>query len=402
MYRPRFIQKYLYVVFYVIFSALWFFVNILKIPILNFTYFVVSTLLIGAVVFQVKRVTEFLQITVFIILYAACDDLLSSLLSLISNDASPVLLLIKIIAIQTMIFVLSRLLIAFFKRQRINIVKGQFVVLIVIMLLSIASIYIITLLATYRGSQTVLSVTLLLMAVISGFLNLAIFYIIDNMSKSYRLENDLTLMKQQMDMQYQYYRQLEAEYDNSQKIVHDIKNHIRVMERLYQEDRPDGELEYTKQINQIVDRLGLKFKCGNKILNIIMNEKIRLCDLNQIEFLWSVENVDFSFMEDIDITAIFANLLDNAIEACKKIVRGKKFMEIRIYHYNDMVIINLVNSIESVPERAQGEFVSSKREHKAVGLSNVKEAVKKYSGDLNISVEQNEFSVSIIFPDKPS
>lgn len=406
MYQPRFHQKYVKILSYFVFSALWFYVNSLKVPIFNFTYFVLSTILIGVFLYKAKRIVELLQIFVFIFCYAGLDDLLSALLSLFSNaavtpDENALLLLIKVIAIQTFMFVFSKILIAFLKKQKLSMIyKGHFLFLSLIIILNIITIYIITILATFQSNPTMTYLTLLLMAIISGFLNLAIFYIIDNMSKSYKLENDLTLMKQQMDMQYKYYQQLEMEYDNSQKIMHDIKKHIQVMERLNQNGLTEEGLEYTKRISQIVEQLGFKFKCNNKILNIIINENIKLCDLNQIEFIYSIENINFDFMDDVDITIIFANLLDNSVEACRRIAKGSKFIEIRIYYYNDMVIINLINSIGRIPESSQGEFVSSKKGHKAIGLSNVKETVKKYDGDIDISVEQDKFLVSIMFPRK--
>lgn len=405
MYPRRFVRKPVYLACYLLFSALWFYVSGFKIPVLNFTYFVAVTLLVGTVLYKARKAVDFLQIFVFIFCYAGLDDLLSALLSLVSTNATipgegALLMLIKIIAIQTLVFVFCRILISFLKRKSlVAVTRGPFLFLTFIIVLNMISIYIITVLSTFHSNATVTYLSLLLMAMISGFLNVAIFYLIDNISNSYKLENDITLMKQQMEMQYKYYQQLEAEYDNSQKIMHDVKKHIQVMERLNQEGLADEGLQYTKAISKTVERLGLKFKCSNKILNIIINENIRLCELNRIEFVYSIENIDLDFMDDMDITIIFANLLDNAVEACRR-ADGKKFIEIRIYSYNDMIIINLINSLGDIPESSQGEFVSSKNGHKAIGLSNVKETVKKYDGDMDISVEQSKFSVSIMFPRK--
>ena len=45
-----------------------------------------------------------------------------------------------------------------------------------------------------------------------------------------------------------------------------------------------------------------------------------------------------------------------------------------------------------------GQYLSSKKDHKALGLLNIKQAVSKYDGDIDIQVEQEKFIVSIMFP----
>jgi sensor histidine kinase regulating citrate/malate metabolism len=236
------------------------------------------------------------------------------------------------------------------------------------------------------------------MAIISVLLNISVILIYLNLSKSDQLENDMLLMKQRDDMQYSYYQQLEVEYNNSQKIVHDIKNHIKVIERLYSMNQFSESLEYAQKIYDIVDQLGMKFKSNNRILNIIVNEKMKMCQLHNIKFIYTVENVNLDFISDIDITTIFANILDNAIEACLKIKSVDKQIEFRLYRFNDMIVINLINSIETLPAKYGDEFISTKKDHKAIGLANVKACVKKYDGDFNVNFEQGKFSISIMLP----
>ncbi|MDF1493858.1 sensor histidine kinase [Caproiciproducens sp. CPB-2] len=291
------------------------------------------------------------------------------------------------------------MLIICFKRQKITyLYKKQYIFLALLPVSNVAIIYFIAILAAYKVDPTTTHFIMMMLAVISIILNLAVIYFFENVSKSDQLESEIVLIQQRMDMQYNYYQQLEIEYNNSQKIMHDIKNHVRVFERLYTAGQNTEGLEYAKKISEIVDELGMKFNCNNRILNIIVNEKMKICHLDGIEFIYSVENLNLNFIDDIDITAIFANLLDNAIEACNRIIDGTKRIELRIYQFHDMFIINLINSIQEIPVKSEEKFLSNKKNHKAIGLSNVNSSVKKYDGDINIEVEQGKFSVSIIFP----
>jgi|GEM_PF-2939746 Histidine kinase-, DNA gyrase B-, and HSP90-like ATPase. len=406
MYQSQYLRKSKKIVLYIVFTALWFCVSIIGIPIFNFTYFVIATFAIAFFVFGVKHLGEFLQIVIFIISYAACDTIISSALTVITGSipiysSHSTLLLFNVMIILTFMIAISKLLIIYYRNRKTTYMyKKQYIFLAALPILNVIVIYIIAILAVYKTDQSMIHYIMALMAVTSGVLSLAVFYFFDNISKSNQLENDITLMQQRVDMQYGYYQQLEIEYDSSQKIMHDIKNHIKVFERLYETGQAEEGLEYAKKIYEIVEELGLKFKSNNRILNIIINEKMKICERYQIEFIYSVENLDLGFIDDIDITAIFANILDNAIEACRQITGEKKQIELRVYQFNNMFIINLINDIEDVPRKGEEKFISSKKNHKAIGLSNVRTSVLKYDGDINIDVEQDKFSVSIIFPVK--
>ena len=50
-----------------------------------------------------------------------------------------------------------------------------------------------------------------------------------------------------------------------------------------------------------------------------MSQKIISAETENIKVHTEIEDLLLDFIVDIDITAIFANLWDNAIEACKKV-----------------------------------------------------------------------------------
>ena len=402
LYESKFYNKKIKIILYFVFTALWFGISLFGIPLLSFTYFVTITLIIGIFAYGAKNVKDILQIITFIISYAGCDNIISILLSIFTGNIplyskNATLLLINVIVVQTFMIAITKFLIIFFQKQKIPFsYRRKYIFLTILPIINILIIYIILVLPT--NNQITRHLIIILMAIISEIFNLAVLYFFENISNSLQLENEITLMQQRTDMQYNYYQQLEIEYKKSQNIMHDIKNHIKVLERLYQSGQNAEGLEYAERISEIVEGLGMKFKSNNRILNIIVNEKIRICKDGHIDFTYLVENIDLSFISDMDVTTIFANLLDNAIEACNKIVDETKQITLRVYQFNNMIIINLINSIDNAPVQDEGKLISSKKNHKAIGLSNVSAAVEKYDGDINIEIEQKNFSVSIMIP----
>ncbi|MEG1010096.1 MAG: ATP-binding protein, partial [Clostridia bacterium] len=125
------------------------------------------------------------------------------------------------------------------------------------------------------------------------------------------------LMKNKLDMQYEHYLSVQESHMKVKKLYHDINNHLSCIENLKNNNR-----EVSEYINNLKDEIKVfknTYNTGNMILDIIINEKSELCSKNGIKFICDINFSKVNFIKPIDISSIFANVLDNAIEACNKI-----------------------------------------------------------------------------------
>ena len=100
----------------------------------------------------------------------------------------------------------------------------------------------------------------------------------------------------------------------------------------------------------------------------------------------------------MDLTAIFANLWDNAIEACQKIKVEDRFIRILIGRVNDFYVIYFENSFNGYVKKRFDNIISTKESHKGVGLSIIKASAEKYSGTFNVLNDDTVFKVEILLP----
>lgn len=390
---------FFYIIAELIFGLIWFTISNLNIPLMNLFFLLISSCLVALLFYSGSAFWKIMQMTILSLSYVSLDVIIATALSNITKSPiplyskSPVLLLINVIMVQLIMLITYKGLILLLRKNKGQdsvILKKQYALFTLFPALNILVLYMLSILAADKSDNYLM----LLMALLLAILNFLILYFFDYVAKSEELRRENELMQERMDSQYNYYRQLEEMNEQSQKIMHDIKNHLQIIQALN-----NGEAnKYADKISSIVDNTALKFKSHNKLLNIIINLKMKECENNQITFNYTVEDTDLSFINDIDITAIFANLLDNAIEACNRISYGDKTIELRVYRHNDMLVITLINTFNAVALNDNGEYLSSKKGHKALGLSNVKQAVSNYNGDFNIQVEGNHFVSSIIFP----
>ena len=150
--------------------------------------------------------------------------------------------------------------------------------------------------------------------------------------------------------------------------MHDIKKHLEVLRSLKNLDSEQAK-EYSDVIEKEVDVLFEGFQCSNKILSVIMSQKISEAENLSIKVETKIEDILFEFVNDLDLTAIFANLWDNAIEACQKIKVEDRFIRILIGRVNDFYVIYFENSFNGYVKKRFDNIISTKESHKGVGLS---------------------------------
>ncbi len=213
--------------------------------------------------------------------------------------------------------------------------------------------------------------------------------------KENSLEKRLLLERQQMHMTYNHYKNVRERNQRIQSVMHDIKRHIDVVKKLKDQEK-NG---YIVEFNEKIDELEGFFDCSNPVLNVLINDKLLLSESKDIDMQVDIQDIDLGFMKNYDITTVFSNLLDNAVEACDNCKPGDKVIKLRMHIFKEYVVIQITNSMKQRIIRERGTFKSTKSGHMGIGLLNVEDVVKKYDGNIQYDyLESDFFTVKIIFP----
>lgn len=374
-------------------------------PIVNMMFWLIMTLFVGGIFYyddHLGRVKFFIVNYVFVLSNAICeavgvmlvnaanyfsrlnpDEYIFTFVRTVSGSAACVLLYY---------LVLKRIFIQK-KAERILIVQYLiYAVAAVYVLVSIGEILVL-------GTQETDGIAfkfMILNAFFGIFLNLYLFYLLDAFAENKELKYRITLYERQEKLNYEYYAKQAENYKTALSVLHDIRRHVKVLEQLNQEEKFPEVQNYADAFENMLSPLLLKHYCDNVILNIIINEKVDFCKKNEIDFDVKVCSIDIDFMEPIDITTIFGNLLDNAVEACKGIKRGHIALEAG--SFNGFIYVQLFNSFSKKTKwDVRGFPLSDKGEQHGIGLRNVEKILKKYNGNMEFSAEEGVFTVKILF-----
>lgn len=200
---------------------------------------------------------------------------------------------------------------------------------------------------------------------------------------------------QELEMQYSYYEERLKEEERVRSIYHDLKNHLLVLQN------QSSPIERTKEaivdLQRQVEGYENYQSTGNGFLDIILRDKSRIAREKQIDLSVTVDFEGGEFLKPLDISTVFGNGLDNAIEACEKLQEDQRFITVKAGRIRDMFSIVIVNAASS-EELPVGK--SSKKDAflHGFGLSNMKKAIEKYEGQCSCRREKDKFTMKMIIP----
>lgn len=264
-------------------------------------------------------------------------------------------------------------------------------------------IIIAAMISAFRNVETPEQITLVL---ISSFgmigMNILVFYLLNDTVDRETQRHEDSIIRMQAKNQAEMYRSISENFDKQKKKIHEYKNQISCMEALVKRKQISKLEEYVKGIYDKLDKEMDAIDTNHIIVNAVLNTKYQEAEENRIVFVLRVNDLSGLRIEDEDIVTILSNLLNNAIEACKKCDIGKRILKFKFVCEDGMIKIGVKNTFNHPIIYENGEMKSTKfikAEEHGVGIRNMIEAIEKYNGSYVIKEDGQEFCFSIVIPE---
>lgn len=232
-------------------------------------------------------------------------------------------------------------------------------------------------------------------------MNIVVFYLINDIVERETKLYEHKIFRLQVKRQSEMYQAISENFDRQKKRTHEYKNQIDCMEQLLNRKQYSKLEDYVKVVHSKLDKELDAIDTNNVIVNAILNTKYQEADRNGIVVVLRVNDLSGMWIKDEDIVTILSNLLDNAIEACKKCDNGKRILKLKFVNEDGMIKIGVKNTFSNPIVYENGEIKSTKlvqTEERGVGIKNIIEVIEKYGGSYIIKDDNYEFYFSIIIP----
>lgn len=200
------------------------------------------------------------------------------------------------------------------------------------------------------------------------------------------------IMKQILHQQKQ---QMKISKENIELInikCHDIKNQLAMLGSRVPEDE-------IRELERAVNIYDTALKTGNEALDVLLMEKMMLCENKNIRLDCMIQGDMLSFMKQSDIYSLFGNAVDNAIEAVDKLKDAdKRCISIKGREDKGMVIIHFENFYEgelSFDSGLPSTTKADKRYH-GFGMKSIRMITERYHGYFSVKAQNGVFMLNIL------
>ncbi len=179
---------------------------------------------------------------------------------------------------------------------------------------------------------------------------------------------------------------------------HDYHNHMQSVKAYLAMDSLDEAKAYLDRLEQDLDDIDLLFHTGNINADAILNSKISLAVKRGIQVDYKATVPKELAVSDIDLCVVIGNLIDNAVEPCKKVDPEHQFIRLYIGILRRQLYVSVTNATSEVVRKLDEEYITTKRGDHGHGLKRINNIVNKYDGYINRKNEPGVFVTEIMLP----
>lgn len=213
-----------------------------------------------------------------------------------------------------------------------------------------------------------------------------------------RHEREGELLQVKMDTLWDSYQQFVDLYQEKSTLLHDEKNHILAVRCLVESGETQRALEYMDDISERLQRRVIQGITGHDFLDIIFSMKKQQAEQDGVSMEIIFEYVPDIKLSDFDICALFANLLDNAIEANGALPAGeRRWIRLTGKRHGHMLNIVLENPVADAGQlKTEKDLQTGKdRRYHGFGLQSIRKVAENYDGYTECSIHDGVFRQEI-------
>lgn len=213
------------------------------------------------------------------------------------------------------------------------------------------------------------------------------------------LREELSSINRMFQLQYKQYQAYRENSELINRKVHDLKHQLYIIR---QEADRKKQNQYLDEMTIAIQNFETKIETGNPVLDTILTQKNQYCLQNDINFTCIVQAEHLHFIDVMDISALFGNAMDNAIEAVEKIPDiEKRLITLKVSSRNNFIMIRLDNYDTSNIDLSSNHLPTTSKSNKdyhGIGLKSMDYIVAKYGGSLTLTKEDNWVRLKILLP----
>lgn len=234
----------------------------------------------------------------------------------------------------------------------------------------------------------------LIIFLLIALLNVLLYILMSKMQRDNKVKEEYKLLKSNISAQEKLALETMERYTEVKTLKHDMKHYLTIAAELISSGKTREAKSYIESVlNEKIAPAGTVVNTGSAVVDAVINNKILLCSEKGIA-VKCVIDTQFESSNDVDISILLSNLLDNAINGCNL---STPHIELVISKVKSMTYIAVKNSLAESVLLNNPDFKTSKKdksEH-GFGIKSIKQIAHKYDGSIEFKEENGMFIAEV-------
>lgn len=230
-------------------------------------------------------------------------------------------------------------------------------------------------------------------------INIIVYFLLENIIEANEIREKQNRMEQQFVFQEQKYEQASQSFKSIGSIIHDTNKHLIYLNECIERGEYDEAKRYVGTAIEHIDKSYKRINTGFLPVDALVSNSLNIAESNNITFKSDIKiEKERINVERYDFCVALGNLLDNAVEAARKVVNpDDRYISVSIITADNSLIINIENSTKRM---SNSDFKTDKKDAllHGYGISNVKMISEKYGGVFTIDRRESSCEATLIFP----
>lgn len=201
---------------------------------------------------------------------------------------------------------------------------------------------------------------------------------------------------QLLEMQVHQYRALQDYMQQTKRLRHDFRHHLRLLSSLAGKGDLEGIRSHLAEYEiQMTENVPVNY-CANGSLNALFAYYCEMAAQEGIRTDMNVSLPEPFTISELDLASLFGNLMENAIAGCRTLPEKDRYvcLTTEVRHQNSLYVV-VTNSFDGIVRKGQDGYRSTKHSGKGTGLASVAAIAEKYHGSADFFNSDKEFFADV-------
>ena len=224
-----------------------------------------------------------------------------------------------------------------------------------------------------------------------------IYFIIIKYHETYEENNNLILMKGQVQSIQDQYKLREKKDEEVKILRHDMKHILITLSSLIKNDKPEEALDFINNYVTTIDSTKTKNYCNDSIINSILEYYCSKAEDEDVILNIKVNNIEDALnVPPYETAVLISNCLDNAIKAANKL-KNNRIVDFKFWNNDGRLILQCKNNYDGIILIDKDGRPTNLAKGHGLGSDSIELFAKKYNLNITYEITENIYKINIIF-----